>query len=226
MTGPSLLALAAIERILKTRLSPERLPNIRSFGPQPVEQGVPFNVQPDGHSSMWMQAESPPPHQTRIVFGGRALATSVQHDSLTAVVPSPLTKSAGLVPVWIEALQSDGVHVSEPVFFDVRRPPRPEETRTLKIEAFGPEKVEAGQPFNLQSDGTSAIWMKLDRPPPAGFRLYFGGAELSANADGTLVTATVAPELTAKPGKVAARIGTGGDERSMCEPVYFEVRPS
>jgi glycosyltransferase involved in cell wall biosynthesis len=226
MTGLSLLALSALERILKAELSPVRLPEISSFGPQPVEQGVPFNVQPDGQSSMWMKAETPPPHQTVIVFGGRALTTSLQHDSLTAAVPSHLTERAGLVPVWIEALQSDGLHVSEPVFFEVRRRPRPEDTRSLKIEAFGPEQLDAGRPFNVQSDGSSAIWMKLDRPPPPGFKLYFGGAELSANADGTLVTATVAPELTAEAGDIPARIGTGGEERSMCDPVYFQVRAS
>ena len=136
MTGPSLLVLSAIERILKTGMCAERLPSIRSFGPQPVEQGVPFNVQPDGQSSVWMRAESPPPRQSVIVFGGHALATSVEGDLLTAIVPSNLTKSAGLVPVWIEALQSDGLHVSEPVFFDVRHSPKPGDTRRSRLWRF------------------------------------------------------------------------------------------
>lgn len=66
--------------------------------------------------------------------------------------------------------------------------------------------------------------MKLDRPPPRGFKLYFGEAELSATADGELVTAPVALELTATPGEIAARIGMNREENSMCDPVYFEIR--
>jgi glycosyltransferase involved in cell wall biosynthesis len=223
MTGLSLLALSAIERILKADLSPERLPNIRSFGPQPVEQGVAFNVQPDGQSSIWMHTDASLPHQSIIVFGGRALATSVKHDSLTGLVPPSLTESAGLVPVWIEALQSDGLHVSEPVFFDIR--PRPQESRIPAIKDFGPQPVEAGQPFNVQSDGRSAVWIKLDSPPPLAFQLLFGGVALAAHAEGDLVTAIVPAELTAEAGDIAIQIRSVGGQKPESGGVVFEVQP-
>ena len=41
----------------------------------------------------------------------------------------------------------------------------------VEIVAFGPSPVTAGNPFNVQSDGASAIWVRVDRDPGPGVQI-------------------------------------------------------
>ena len=45
----------------------------------------------------------------------------------------------------------------------------------LEIIGFGPQPVEAGRPFNVQSDGSSAVWVRASRHIRFGAQILLGG---------------------------------------------------
>lgn len=77
--------------------------------------------------------------------------------------------------------------------------PRREE---VEIVAFGPEPVRRGQPFEVQPDGSSAIWVRTSRRCEPGSKLQLGGVTLDTAMSNTLLTATVPEALTARPGEL------------------------
>jgi GT2 family glycosyltransferase len=71
-----------------------------------------------------------------------------------------------------------------------------------EIVAWGPEDVVCSVPFNQQPDKTSALWLRTARYPPAGAAVKIGENVLATNIEGNLLTATVPPAVTAKPGEL------------------------
>jgi hypothetical protein len=70
-------------------------------------------------------------------------------------------------------------------------------------------------PFNVQPNGASAIWVRVDRYPGPGVQISLDGAVLRAELAGDVVTALVPGALTAHPGRVPLLvIGPDGSERS------------
>jgi glycosyltransferase involved in cell wall biosynthesis len=114
--------LPIINRVVKVKMSDVRLPSIEAFGPHPVNAGEPFNVQPDGRSAMWVQMESAPDSQARLIFDGTALETVVDGRLVTAAVPAYLTGRPGKVPLWLESNNVNVMRVSDPVYFEVAVP--------------------------------------------------------------------------------------------------------
>ena len=91
-----------------------------------------------------------------------------------------------------------------------------------EIHDFGPRRVRAGAPFNPQSDGGSAIWVRLSREAEPGLRLRLGSAVLETVADGSLLTASVPASVTQSPGRHRlVVVGPGGEER--CRTVELRV---
>lgn len=95
-----------------------RFPSVEVFGPQPVEHGKPFNVQLDGQSAMWMQLDTAPPSQTKLVFGGTVLSTTINDRIVTATIPSHLTAAPGKTAFWLQACDASGTRVSDTVYFE------------------------------------------------------------------------------------------------------------
>ena len=92
----------------------------------------------------------------------------------------------------------------------------------VAIVAFGPSPVTADTPFNVQPNGASAIWVRVDRYPAPGVQISLNGTVLPRNWMGDVVTALVPRELTAHPGSVPLLvIGPDGSERS--NTVLLEV---
>jgi peptidoglycan/LPS O-acetylase OafA/YrhL len=69
------------------------------------------------------------------------------------------------------------------------------------IIAFGPDRVDAGQRFNVQPDGLSAIWVKLPTAALGG-QIVFRGKKLKSAIAGAVVTASVPDALLKDPGEV------------------------
>jgi len=70
----------------------------------------------------------------------------------------------------------------------------------LTIIDWGPQDIVAGVGFNLQDDGSSALWIKTQHAPENTVVHLEGVPLLSATqADGTLVTAIVPTAMTLFP---------------------------
>jgi peptidoglycan/LPS O-acetylase OafA/YrhL len=70
------------------------------------------------------------------------------------------------------------------------------------IEAFGPRQVVAGKPFNVQGNGSSAMWVQLPSSANAKSFVVFRSRKLETVVSGKLLTASVPNELLASPGEV------------------------
>jgi hypothetical protein len=68
------------------------------------------------------------------------------------------------------------------------------------IISFGPTQTKAGQGFNVQPSGESAIWVKFDKPPPRGTRIVFDGQPLDTMLGQDSATAAVPNALFASAG--------------------------
>jgi hypothetical protein len=98
------------------------------------------------------------------------------------------------------------------------------EVRLPSIEVFGPQPVEPSRAFNVQPDGRSAMWMRVESPPPAQATLIFGGTALATVVDDRIVTAAVPARLTAKPRKIPVWLEAEDvDGIRVSEPIFFEV---
>lgn len=71
---------------------------------------------------------------------------------------------------------------------------------SVRIVGFGPTPVEHGKPFNVQPDGSSAIWVRADKPVDARDVLVLDGHPLPTVITGDLLTAVVPSALTSSPG--------------------------
>jgi GT2 family glycosyltransferase len=61
----------------------------------------------------------------------------------------------------------------------------------VEIIAFGPKTINRDEPYNVQSDGSSAIWVSTSRRPAPGSRIRLGGTVLDTILRGALLTARV-----------------------------------
>ncbi|MDP3896519.1 MAG: hypothetical protein Q8Q62_07575, partial [Mesorhizobium sp.] len=99
------------------------------------------------------------------------------------------------------------------------------ETREAKVVALGPNPVTAGIPFNVQPNGQSAIWLKLDRPVAAGSHIVLAGQQLETMSNGGDGLASPVPsDLTAIKGTYPLYVVTmRGSEEFRSATVDFVV---
>ena len=96
------------------------------------------------------------------------------------------------------------------------------ESAPFEIKEFGPNPVRAGQEFNIQPNGSSAIWARLSRSAEPGVCLRLENTVLETNVVGSKLTAFVPAAVTESAGqKPLAVIGRNGNVR--CAPVMFRV---
>ncbi|WP_143593765.1 hypothetical protein [Synechococcus sp. 1G10] len=74
---------------------------LKSYGPENIKAGVPFNVQPDGESAMWADATGAPSSAVPVLAGVELPAVAVRDGGtlVTAIVPSKLTVKPGKYPL-------------------------------------------------------------------------------------------------------------------------------
>jgi hypothetical protein len=94
----------------------------------------------------------------------------------------------------------------------------------IEIVAYGPSPVRCGEPFEVQPDGSSALWVRTARRPAPNWRIRLDGAILPTVVRNTLLTSKVPPELTRVPGGLElVLVSADGTPRSG--PVTFDVLP-
>lgn len=77
-----------------------------------------------------------------------------------------------------------------------------QETRPLVLKKFGPNEVKAGQVFNKQPNGESAIWAETENVTPSTIFVLEGvRLESAMHADGKTASAFVPKNLYQKPGE-------------------------
>ncbi len=89
---------------------------------------------------------------------------------------------------------------------------KPTSVSALAVTSFSPGTTPAGTPFNVQLDGNSGIWFKLNQPaPPGEFQAWFDSKPLNGVvANKTIVTATIPGDYLAQPGRYAIELEVVG----------------
>jgi hypothetical protein len=72
----------------------------------------------------------------------------------------------------------------------------------FRIRDYGPREAKVGQTFNVQPDGASAAWFKLDDEVDGSeIRVHFGDMTLVGTVSGDVVTVKVPKGAYSKAGK-------------------------
>lgn len=184
---------------------------ITSWGPQHTRPGKPFNVQKDGTSALWFKVKNATPTMV-VTFDGQPLPTDqATSGSLSALLKPDALKKAGLHEILIvDRVTSQS---APKVIFTVGEPPRPEPAAKMKeikpaapppaplIVNWGPQQTGPGKPFNVQKDGSSALWFKVKHATPT-MVVTFDGKPLATDqaASGSL-SALLKPAALKKAGR-------------------------
>jgi len=97
----------------------------------------------------------------------------------------------------------------------------------VEIVDYGPQPVIAGTPFNVQPDGSSALWVRTNRSiaPGSRYRLRLGGTDLETAVRNRILTACVPAQVTREAVDLPMQLVT--DEGAPCSaPVLFRVAPA
>jgi hypothetical protein len=68
-----------------------------------------------------------------------------------------------------------------------------------RILAYGPTEIVHAEPFNRQPNGSSAIWIKMDRPADPRSVVMLGGTKLVTFVNGESIAALVPDDVIAQP---------------------------
>lgn len=76
---------------------------LKSVGPSDIRAGVKFNVQPDGFSALWLNAQGATSTTVPVLSGVELTAVNVRDNGslVTAVVPPKLYQKAGSYPLFL-----------------------------------------------------------------------------------------------------------------------------
>jgi head-tail adaptor len=194
---------------LEVTVADVQLLEIVALGPNPVQVGQPFNLQPDGASAIWVRGSRNIPSDSRIRLGDSILNTTIQGALATAGVPISIIQQAGNLPVSLVGL--DGKPRSDIASLEVAVA----DAQLLEIVALGPNPVQVGQPFNVQPNGASAIWVRASRNIPSDSQIRLGDSILNTTIQGALATAGVPISIIQQAGNLpVSLVGLDGKARS------------
>lgn len=95
----------------------------------------------------------------------------------------------------------------------------------VKIVGFGPSPVVHGQPFNVQPNGDSAIWVRVDKPADPKGVLVLDGQPLKTMVNKDLLTAVVPVSVIATPGPKPLLVEfDSGSQKIQSPAVSFIVK--
>ncbi|MBB5676235.1 hypothetical protein [Xanthomonas arboricola] len=89
----------------------------------------------------------------------------------------------------------------------------------LAVIDYGPKSIDAGAAFNVQPDGASAAWFRMNHSMEGStVWVNFGGANIQADISDNLVTVKVPPQLYSTPNTVNVVVTKVGDNRKVSAP--------
>lgn len=185
---------------------------VERWGPQHGKAGEPFNKQPNGNSSIWLKFIGLERGEGYTLFFGDVKMRTTVHFSnnlLTADLSAEETVQStlheGKRPIYIVNLtKRQKQFIGEyQVEGDTKLPastPSQQGSQFVTVVGWGPSKGKVGKPFNVQPNGSSAIWLKLEGNIGKQYQLYYGSIpmETRLHQSRKLITASLSPEKAAK----------------------------
>ncbi len=92
----------------------------------------------------------------------------------------------------------------------------------VRIIGFGPKRIRPGQAYNMQPDGSSAIWVRTSQRAAPGSRLQLGETVLDTLFKGTLLTAILPASVAEQAGKLPLRV-VGPDASPRSQRVIVRI---
>jgi hypothetical protein len=194
--------------------------SITNVAPAVVIAGKSFYVNAKaGLSTLGVSGASIKPN-SRVRIGSQVLTTDVRKDGTfaAALVPEALLSTPGKYDVVVE--QPDG-SLSNVLVFTVVAATGPAPV----IDKLYPAGTIAGQGFNVQPSGGTAIGMRGSNFLP-GAKVLFGSTELETVFGGVNgLSAWVPPALYAKPGVIEVTVRNSDGKLSEPRPFQVTARP-
>jgi len=97
---------------------------------------------------------------------------------------------------------------------------------SIAITSWGPNTTQAGVAFNVQPDGSAALWVDVDQELDGNAYLSLNGFKLKSSVSGKLITAGVPAVLYAQPGTYPLNVVDVIDGKEVkSNSVNFMVKP-
>ena len=193
----ALLSTSCVTEKEKSPALPEA--HIDQLVPDKVMAGLVFQPQPGGGSALSVTGRNLV-KGSRIKLNGVALeSASSDGSSLAAIVPPELYAKEGSYIVTVET--PDGRSSNSLAWVVL-----PKSGPAPVINTLHPDTAKAGQGFNVQPNGVSALGMTGSNFLP-GAKIYFNETALDTSfGDTDKLGAVVPKELFAKPGKIKVTV--------------------
>ena len=82
----------------------------------------------------------------------------------------------------------------------------------LKVVGYAPENIKAGQTFNVQASGESALWIKLNHSiAGSSAAIWWDDSRLDGPVNGDVISTMVPANLYAMPGTHSLQVRLGKD---------------
>jgi len=188
--------------------APQRqLVDLEHFDPRQVRQGDPIQHPslPDNVIYFGI-GESPPPRYV-VYLDDHRLTINSSANGFSIRVPDPVRyamfEEPGEHPIWLyDPVTNERQMLG--VFTVVEASPETNAADFCPITAWGPQSTVAGQPFNEQPDGASALWIRCDCFPEETV-VVFGNERVKTTlrpADGLITTHITDHSLYAGAGEL------------------------
>ena len=178
--------------------APTPIAEVTDWGPRGTEQGVPFNVQSDGHSGLWFAAKNVP-NWVVIRIGGVEAATTINETTVTSglfgEMQDHILATPGRYPIeFYDPMKKRAQPIGDLVIRErAERVLREDGSRSevfCPVTGWGPPDTVAGVAANPLPDGSLGLWFAL-ACAPRRVQLVFGDDRLPATRGDTSVTARV-----------------------------------
>lgn len=163
---------------------------VDNWGPRGTEQGVGVNVQPDGHSGLWIRAPDAPSWLVVEIDGERA-HTVIDGNVITSGLHGTLRDRVLATPGEYAIVLVDDIHrIRQHVGSFVVNPPLERalladgsRSRAFcPVQDWGPQAITAGEPANPQPDGSDGLWIRTECAA-ARTQVRIDGRVLATTAD-------------------------------------------
>lgn len=171
---------------------------VTDWGPRGTEQGVPFNLQSDGHSGLWFAAKDVP-NWVVIRIDGVEAATTINETTVTSglfgALKDRILATPGRYPIeFYDPMKKRVQPIGDLVIRErAERMLRADGSRSgvfCPVTGWGPSDTVAGVAANPLPDGSLGMWFAL-ACAPRNVQLCFGDDRLAATRGDTAVTARV-----------------------------------
>ena len=192
--------------------------DIEALGPNPVQVGQPFNVQPSGASAIWVRASRNIPWGSRIRLSNSILNTNIQGALATADVPISIIQRVENLPVSLVGPAGEPrSNIASLKVAEAGASPKIAEadTQPVDIEALGPNPVPSRSALQCAAErrfrNLGSCLEKHSREP----RIRLGNSILNTNIQGAFATADVPISIIQRVENLpVSLVGPGGEPRS------------